>query len=402
MTTPQTFREALFAPALIFAAFSLAMPVAWGSLALPLLILAWLLSGRLRSSLDAVRASPPAMWALALFALLCLGAIVRRWPQQDAFNFASKYFKLCLLPIVVGGVRDSRLKKRALDAFLLGLGIEVLVSYLRFFGVIAPFPDPNQKYIGLINHISLGFMLAFGCYVLLWRALQFRSVRWASLAAVFCANLMLLNGGRSGYVAFACVLLLLFAQRRGARGLALGALACVALFALALQVSPTTRQRLTEVPRDLHAFARGDAETAVGIRLEHDRRALVIIARHWLLGNGTGGFESAYLHDFGPDSTMPTNNPENEYLLIVAQLGAVGGAVLLAWCVALWRAAAALSDEWRAAYQALLVAMAVGCLFNSQLLDALEGRFFVVMAGLLLAVPAVGPRAAAPHAARGD
>jgi hypothetical protein len=35
--------------------------------------------------------------------------------------------------------------------------------------------------------------------------------------------------------------------------------------------------------------------------------------------------------------------------------------------------------------QALLIAMAVGNLFNSQLLDAPEGRFFVVLAGVLLA-----------------
>ncbi len=387
---PQTtIRSRLFGAALVIAAFTLPLPVAWGSFALPLLLAAWLLGPDLRARIRLIGQSAPAWLALVLLGLFFAAALWRRWPEQDALNFSMKYLKLCLLPIIIGGTQDPRTSRRALDAFLLGLGIEVLISYLRASGIAAPFPDPNQRYIGLINHIAYGFMLAFGCYVLLWRALDRTASRrtrllYATLAAAFCANLLLLNAGRSGYVEFFAVLLLLFVQRRGAKGVALGAALGVVLLALAMQLSTTTRQRIVEIPSNLIAMREGNLDTSAGIRLEHYRRALQLIRKHWLLGVGTGGFDAAYQSAFGADAQMPTNNPENEYLLVVAQLGVLGGLVLFAWCIAMWRAASALPARQRDPAQALLVAMAMGCVFNSQLLDALEGRFFVVMLGVLL------------------
>jgi O-antigen ligase len=83
---------------------------------------------------------------------------------------------------------------------------------------------------------------------------------------------------------------------------------------------------------------------------------------------------------------LPTVNPHNEYLMIAAQTGGAGLAVLLALFIGQWLLATRLPSPMETALaRGLVIAMATGCLFNSFLLDHAEGLFYAWMSGLLFA-----------------
>ena len=90
---------------------------------------------------------------------------------------------------------------------------------------------------------------------------------------------------------------------------------------------------------------------------------------------------------------LPSNNPHNQYLLIMAQLGLAGLAALIFLYVTYWRQAARLATPYQQIARGLLLAMLVGNLFNSFMLDFSERLFFAWISGVLFAELSA-PRAA--------
>jgi O-antigen ligase len=149
---------------------------------------------------------------------------------------------------------------------------------------------------------------------------------------------------------------------------------------------------LDEAIGNVHAYAQlkhpheGELTgNSMGMRLQFWQNTISLIAKHPLLGTGTGSLHREYGRLVAGTDTLDAVNPHNEYLGVTAQLGLVGLILLLAIGVSAWRDGMKLPSLERDALQALIVTMAIGSLFNSLLLDVNEGRFFVVMLGLLLA-----------------
>ena len=109
-----------------------------------------------------------------------------------------------------------------------------------------------------------------------------------------------------------------------------------------------------------------------------------IVRSHPLAGVGTGGFAAAYARQVEGTGLVPTVNPHNEYLNIAVQLG-MAGLLALGWLFFLvWRHAAMLPTRLeRDLARGLAIAFVVGSLFNSLLMDHVEGLFFAWCAGVL-------------------
>ena len=81
---------------------------------------------------------------------------------------------------------------------------------------------------------------------------------------------------------------------------------------------------------------------------------------------------------------MVASHPENQYLLTTVQLGGVGFAALLALFALHWHLAARLPARRDTDLaRGLVLAIAVGCLFNSFLHDHTEALFYAWLSGLL-------------------
>jgi O-antigen ligase len=121
-----------------------------------------------------------------------------------------------------------------------------------------------------------------------------------------------------------------------------------------------------------------------------------VARENWLLGTGWQNYGRAFEGVSSPRHTSSvrdvpgarTDNPHNEYLM---QLGAGGLPALvlfMLWLgVPFWRALREPEDRspWAGAVGCIALAFAFGCLFNSLLLDYVEGHFYgALMAWLLV------------------
>lgn len=128
-----------------------------------------------------------------------------------------------------------------------------------------------------------------------------------------------------------------------------------------------------------------------GIRLHLWRRAVQSMAESPVLGSGIGSWTSEFnrletQRASVPQQAAPLGNPHQEYLHWGVQLGIPGLLLLLALITAFWRDTLTMETPVAHAARSLIAALAVACLFNSSLYDALIGDFFCVALGLLLAL----------------
>jgi O-antigen ligase len=165
------------------------------------------------------------------------------------------------------------------------------------------------------------------------------------------------------------------------------------LLALVLFFSSTkVRDRLTQVQTDLQSYTnQALPTTSSGVRLDLWRRAIEGIAQHPFAGTGVGSWNT--LSNRLQREQRPNDhtvdgyaNPHQEYLLWGVQLGIPGILMLCALMLSMLRDSKRMEQPYARATQSALLALAIACLFNSSIYDALIGDFFCVLIGLLLAL----------------
>jgi len=373
--------------------FTLPVSTAMDNILLVLLLAFWVASGRWQEKFAAIRANPVALAILALFALVTLGLAWSQGPLQDGLLYFRKYSNLLLTPILVTVFTDATDRQRGLFAFAAAMALTALLSLAIAAGalptssVITGVPgDPTV----FKKHITQNLFMAFG--FLVFAELARRSVDgrqrllWAGLAAIAGFDVLLVHG-RSGYLVLPVLVVLLLVQRWRWKGLAAAVVAVFVSFAAAYQLSNGFRERVSLAEVEARQWQPGVAtQTSVGIRLEFYRNTLSIIEQHPFLGVGTGGFAEAYARQVQGTAMQPTYNPHNQYLLITAQLGVVGLALLLWVFVQGWHTARRLPREMdRTLARGLVLTYVIASLLNSVLIDHAEGLLFSWMSGLLFA-----------------
>jgi len=327
----------------------------------------------------------PVVWAsLGLFFLLGLCMLYSVAPLPEAAHTWLKYRELLYLSLFLLLCRDHPAARAGLLGFLAAAAsIFVLGVYQWLSFVFLARPHfSNGSVFG--SYITEGVMVALAAYYLAVEAIL--DSRWRKFAAVAAAlalfYVLFVSPGRTGYVvAFALALLLLFqtAPRKWLLpGLVLVVLATGSLFF----ISPELGYRMSGITASLQGPQDDPASVSAGARLRFYRGALVVIGRHPIFGTGTGSFNRVYNDRAAAENQALTANPHNEYLMIGVQTGIVGVAALLALLGALWFHAARLplADAWRG--RAVTLALAIGCLFNSMLLDHVDGQSFAFQIGL--------------------
>ena len=158
-----------------------------------------------------------------------------------------------------------------------------------------------------------------------------------------------------------------------------------ASLAAAYVSSPVLKERVDKVATEIADWrAGGPSGDSVGLRLEWYRMSLSIVRDHPVLGSGTGSPPRVYAERAGGQQTRATTNPHNEYLLIAVQTGLAGLALLLHLFWQQMRLSARLASPVEVHLaRGLVILIAVGCLFNSLLLDHTEGLFYAWFTGLL-------------------
>jgi len=377
----------------VASAFAVPLPTAWVSLGTAGFLLAWLLSGHYAQRWAIIRRHGVASLSLILSGWMALAVA---WSPAD-LGFAVDnwwhYRELLLLPLMLSVVgKDPQTAElwqaRILNAFLWGFGIALVTSFLRWQGVLQPYV--GGRFAGFGGHTGFSVMLAFVAYVCLQRFQLKTRLRWgwALLGLVCVANLFLINTGRTGQVAFLALVALMLYGWAGWRGLVTSVLVLPVLAVSLYFTSSSVQHRVDQTVTDIVGFKAGNAESNDGVRLDFWVHALGFVREAPIFGVGTGGYAIKYQEVAareGLTGGRVSVNPHNEYLMIASQQGLVGLVLLIALWAVQWRASGGLTPERRDLTRALLLIMATGNLFNSFLLDNLEGHFYLVLTVALCA-----------------
>jgi O-antigen ligase len=373
---------------------SIPISVASDNVLVALLFLLWLVGRGPRRSWEVLRESRPVQLALGLFALLGLGVLYADVSIAESWEYLWKYRELALIAVLVPVFSDPNVRRRGLIAFCAAVTLSVLVSYLLYLGLVpggGVFKGtPTDAYVFKLR-ITHSFLAAFGAF--LFAAATFRvRERWqrivlVSLSLACALNVLVMVQGRTGYIVLAGLAMYGLAERYGSRGVIAAWGLVAALGAGAFFGSSTFHDRTVATFTEAREARAGQAtNTSTGLRLEFFRNGVEMIRDRPLTGVGTGGFPKAYAEKIRGTDMVPTRHPHNEYLLLGAQVGLGGPLLLIALFWSLWRAYARLPGAAfeRKVGQAMVIAMAIGCLFNAFLLDHTEGLLFAWVSALAL------------------
>jgi O-antigen ligase len=370
---------------------SIPFTVALNNIFLAITLLAWLSSGHYRQRCAAF-VQPVAIVAMALFGVVALATFHGLADTHLALIHLKKYADLAFIPVFLSLFRDNRSRLLALQAFALSLAAILSLSYLLKSGVALALPAivGNPQYpVVFKEHLTHNILMAFAVFLYAWLAVSAKSAWgksvWCSLALLALINVTVMVHGATGYLVFGGLLLLLGYRYIGWRGI-LMSIFVLALIASALMTfSNPFEQRVNKIATEWRQWQPNQpAKTSTGWRLEFYRTTLSVIADQPILGVGTGGFAAAYAKKVEGTGKVATQNPHNEFLLMWAQLGIAGLALLIWLFWWQWRLAADLPTRLESELaRGLVVTMVIGCMFNSLLLDHTEGLFYAWLTGVL-------------------
>lgn len=376
--------------------FSLPVSSLLDGILLVAVLVAWAISGSPARLPQQFRESGPVLLLPAFFALLALGTLHGVAPFGERVKHLWKYNDFLLPLVFVPIFLNPEVRQRALWGFGAGMTLTLVLSLLLGIGLIpqVPWHHGYQGYATVFkHHLTHNIMMAFAALLFAATALrQQASWRRYGLGALSClavADVFLFVQGRTGQVVLCALLFFWCGHHFGLRGFAAGLAAVAPLVTVVYVFSPAFHGRVELTVSELE---QSQVETAapfsssVGLRMDWYRHTAGLIAAHPVVGVGTGSFPRAYA-DFVTDAgAVKPTHPHNQYLLTAAELGVAGALVLVGLFTLLWLI---LRRERGLLYcelgQGVVIAIAIGCAFNSLLVDHTEGLFFSWMVSMALA-----------------
>ena len=334
---------------------------------------------------------------LVLFAWIALHTLVLDRDLRSLRVPLVSYKELLLAPVLYALFRLCSRRAWFWHALLAGT-LAFAVAY--WVGLSSP-----DFALRLMPHrIAASFEFAVVAYLLLEQAP--RTARpWASRAAAAFLALTLLFAmdGRTGQLVLVLMVMVVAWRQVRGRWRIPALLAVPVLATLVVLSSQPSQRRIAETVQAMQEIPH-EPYSSTAIRLQLVRHGLTLAREHWLLGAGYNHYgqvhQEAVRRAYGNDPQRRhmvdafwarSVNPHDEYVMQLVGGGIVALALFLAWLAApmLRR-----RDDGTpsAALVGLVVAFAVGCLFNSLLMDFVEGHYYTALLAWLLA------REAAPRA----
>jgi O-antigen ligase len=330
------------------------------------------------------------IWIFVGYALL--SCIYSEATSQNLVQSLKDIFRLSSIPVLMYYFYSPKKARLALWLFVAAMVVTFILAVLKVYADIPighKFNYTNGAYqvssAVFKSHIKTNFFMVIATFFLAHQAITLPRYRGILLLVItcFCFYIFYMSWGRTGYVLFGILALILIWQalkswHRVIAGLMLGlTLLCVYIS------SETTQYRLHQLVQDLNVYDTGGslATSSLGSRLTFYQNSVTLIKAQPWFGSGLGSFPTRYQEAF--PAGFLTDNPHNEYFLITVELGMIGLMVLMLLFVGMLYYARKLAPDLGKTAQGFVLAFMLGCLANSWLMDFTEGSFFVLMIALL-------------------
>jgi O-antigen ligase len=354
----------------------------------------FLCSGQWTDKFNFVRKEPALYISLFFYLVVLCGLAYGPALFQERIKELGGYSFLLALPALGWLFREEKWRRLGIYTFVAAMLLILFASYLKFYFhphfLIAhrAGPDTGPEII-FRDHISIGILFAF----LMGLLVYFYVNATFALRCLFGILLLLLswymlfmNEGRTTYVIFFALIVLLGWQLKGWKTLFIACGISLGLLLTVLHYNPQFNAKSVDAMEDYQSYSQGQsANGTVSLRLVAMKSGFVLFKQHPFLGVGTGSFYPAAVKDSGfPVNTLSVNT-YNDTSYIAAQWGVVGLiAFLILYGVQLVRSRQ-LPYYYNQLTQLLLVIFIIGGLSNCMLHDAVEKTFYLYFIALLFA-----------------
>lgn len=344
---------------------------------------------------------------IAILVTLAYFALSITWTAtsfNDALSSLGKYGKLLTILMIVILVRNRTEATCALGALAISQTFLMLSSWMLFFKLPVPWatsgPMSRVFHAVFSSYLDQGLMTAVFA-ALCWHLRLVLPGKILQAIAILISVIALLNvffvlKGRTGHVVAIALLSLAIMWEAPKRYRLSAILLPIFLVVAVMAVSPKVRDRIIQVKADISNFSLTtgvsvDSGNSSGIRLHFWHRALQSISENPVLGSGVGSWSNEFNRlekekTSNPESIASMGNPHQEYLLWGVQLGIPGILLLLALLISVLHQALGMEAVSSRATLSVLASLAIACMFNSIIYDALIGDFFCIALGLLLSL----------------
>lgn len=321
----------------------------------------------------------------------------------DSLGSVAKYGKLLTILLIPLLLKNKQEVVYAIFAFVAAQLFLVISSWMLFFGVHLPWATSKMattEFAVFSTYLDQGVMSATVAAIC-WHLRGLAPDRFVKPVFICISLLCLLNVlfvliGRSGHV-LAIILLSLAVMWELPKKYRWAILFLPVFFFTAVAAtSPKVQKRVMAMSSEISAFSAAEGTSIVngtssGIRLHFWHRSIQSIAESPVLGSGIGSWSIEYdriekHHNPSGTKVNKRGNPHQEYLLWGVQLGVFGILLFVVFLLSVYRDTLQGDTASARAAQSVLAALAITCLFNSAVYDALIGDFFCVALGLTLAL----------------
>lgn len=392
--------NALLISSILLACLSINLPTAWLTLSISMIALSFFLSGKFNLKYHCILQNEGATTAIIFFIFCCIGMLYSSGEFAIKIKILLKYLKLLLIPLIIASVTHQKIRSYGLKIFLYGSVVAVCISYAKWLQILPmdlglhDISSPDHGFVFFKNRIAHNIILSFAMYIMLIEARRengWMKYIWTTLALLTFFDVMHLVNGRSGQIICLGLLAYFFIKTFGKKALLTIFIVCSLGFIFKAAVTPYLPERLMAISQEIQDTEQKKELTSSGIRLEMYKSTSRMILASPIWGHGVGSLRQEFsrLKQGNADVRLDRfDNPHNQFLLTLFELGIVGFLVLMYMFLKHW-AILKNNTHKNEAYLAeiiegLVLTMIIGSLFNSLLLDASEGRFYCVMAGLLL------------------
>lgn len=303
-----------------------------------------------RTSWEIIKRSR-ALQVMGLFIAFMFASLLWSGDTHEALNQIRLYSYWIIIPILATTLKKEWLPN-IITAFLAGMFISEIVAYGIYFewwsykNSTPEYPSP------FMFHIHYSIFLATTSILLLSRLLSDRYT-WQSKLPMFLffitstGNLML-STGRTGQLALlvAMGVAVIIHYRLTIKSFFIFVTLSAMLFVGAYTTLDLFQKRFDMGISDVRQFQEGNFDTSWGLRAAFWVVTYDIVFEHPLIGIGIGDYKKAAAetlahnnHNFTPETIQwcSTSHYHNQYLMILAQTGLIGFALMLWMLTELFR-----------------------------------------------------------------
>lgn len=336
---------------------------------------------------------------LGLLAYIVVHTLWTTGVTAASWHAINRYHELLFAPLLLAFMKDGRHRLVFIRALMAGA---VLLALAHWAALLIPSLLPMLE----SRRISAGFALAVCAFLVLMRARgQARPWPARALAAFLALTVLLAVEGRTGHVVMT-VLMSWAAWLHSPARWRWAAAVAVPLLVLGFGMSSDAMQaRIKETLAGTQPVGPDGKLSSTGIRIELLRVAGELARRHAAMGAGFANYSTAHQQAAramnSPEGSAAAyvqthwpvvSNPHNEYLMQLIGGGAMSLALFLGWLGLTFRQAFRAHPQVSGTLGGIGLAFAVGCLFNSMLMDFVEAHLYIALLAWLLAENRYAPR----------